>query len=61
MENKLSILIPAYNEEKTIAAVLAKVAERTYPGWEKEIIVIDDGSRDSSKLKVQSAKSQFKI
>ncbi len=61
MENKLSILIPAYNEEKTIAAVLAKVAERTYPGWEKEIIVIDDGSRDSSKLKVQSAKSQLKI
>ena len=57
----ISILIPVFNEEKTIAAMLAKVAEQTYPGWEKEIIVIDDGSRDSSKLKVQSAKSQFKI
>lgn len=52
MGNKLSILIPAYNEEKTIADVLTSVSEQNYSGWEKEIIVIDDGSTDNSKGKI---------
>lgn len=58
---KLSIIIPAYNEEKTIEAVLQRVAEQDFGDWQKEIIVVDDGSKDNSKIKVQKAKSQFKI
>ncbi len=42
---KLSILIPVYNEEKTIAPLLDQVLA-TNVGAEKEIIVVDDGSRD---------------
>ena len=61
MPNKLSILIPAYNEEKTIAHVLDKVMAQNYAGWEKEIIVVDDGSIDNSKVKMQNAKLQLKI
>ncbi len=42
---RLSILIPAYNEEKTIAETLRRV--RAVPlDVEREIIVIDDGSTD---------------
>lgn len=50
---KLSIIIPAYNEAKTIAAVLAKVSEQNYPGWDKEIIVVDDCSRDATPEKIK--------
>ena len=54
MPNKLSIIIPAYNEEKTIADVIAKVSEQNYPGWDKEIIVVDDGSTDGTKDKISA-------
>ncbi|MCL5733623.1 MAG: glycosyltransferase [Patescibacteria group bacterium] len=47
---KLSIVIPCYNEEKTIAEVVGKVKSAPLPaGWDKEIIVIDDGSTDKTK------------
>jgi len=43
---KLSIVIPCYNERGTIEAVIDAV--RAAPGGEKEIIVVDDCSRDGS-------------
>lgn len=50
---KLSILIPAYNEEKTIALLLEKVKKIRLPkGWSKEIIVVDDASTDETANKV---------
>jgi glycosyltransferase involved in cell wall biosynthesis len=47
---RLSILIPAYQEERTIAEVLARVvaADTESQGFTKEIIVCDDGSRDGT-------------
>ncbi len=42
---KLSILIPVYNEEKTIAELLDLVLA-TDVGAEKEIVVVDDASTD---------------
>ncbi len=44
----LSILIPAYNEEKTIAKVLKAVDTLDLQDVKKEIIVIDDGSSDKT-------------
>ena len=41
----LSIIIPAYNEEKTIREIVRRVKAVKLP---KEIILVDDGSRDSS-------------
>ena len=42
---KLSIVIPAYNEEKTIREILEKINSVDI---DKEIIVVDDGSTDNS-------------
>lgn len=41
---KLTIAIPAYNAEKTIAHSLISAKEQTYP--HKDILVLDDGSTD---------------
>ncbi|MFH1297128.1 MAG: glycosyltransferase family 2 protein [Bacteroidota bacterium] len=49
MNQKLSILIPAYNEETTIASILDKVLAVELPsGLEKEIIVVNDASTDGT-------------
>ncbi len=40
----MTVLIPAYNEEKVISRTIESIIEAYYP--DKEIIVIDDGSKD---------------
>ena len=45
---KLSILIPAYNEENTIQELLGKVRAIQIDGIEKEILVIDNNSNDAT-------------
>jgi dolichol-phosphate mannosyltransferase len=42
----LTVLIPVYNEERTIDELLRRVAAGPYP--DKEVIVIDDGSSDAT-------------
>ena len=45
---KLSIIIPCYNESATLARVVEALKEVPLPGWEQEIIVVDDGSIDDT-------------
>lgn len=44
----LSIIIPVYNEEKTVGHLLKKVFAVKLPVTKKEIIIINDGSTDST-------------
>lgn len=44
---KLTILIPVYNEEKTIGKVFDEIKKVKIP-VKKEIIIVDDGSTDNS-------------
>ncbi len=46
---KLSVIIPVFNEEKSIDQVLKKVEKQQVPGYIKEIIVVDDGSTDNTR------------
>ena len=47
MKNLISIIIPVFNEEKTIKKILEKILAQDE--FEKEIIVINDGSTDKTK------------
>jgi glycosyltransferase involved in cell wall biosynthesis len=55
---KLSIIIPAYNEEKTIQSILDKVRQvELINGFEKEIIIVNDCSSDATEDKVMEYKN----
>ena len=44
---KLSIVIPAYNEESTIEEIISKVQAVSLPGGlSREIVIVNDGSKD---------------
>ncbi|CAK7051973.1 MAG: Undecaprenyl-phosphate 4-deoxy-4-formamido-L-arabinose transferase [Desulfovibrio sp.] len=43
----LSIIIPAYNAERTLAATCASVAHQEFADW--ECIIVDDGSTDETR------------
>ena len=51
---KVSVLIPAYNEARTIARCLEAVYGRN-PGRDLEVIVVDDGSTDGTYEAAQAA------
>ena len=46
---KISILIPVYNEEKSLLEILAQVESVDFFELEKEIILVDDFSTDGTK------------
>ncbi len=45
----ISVIIPAYNADKTIADCLEGLQNQTMPASEYEIIVVDDGSIDQTR------------
>ncbi len=42
---KLSVVMPVYNEEKTLAEIVRRVQATPY---DKELIIVDDASTDRS-------------
>jgi len=45
---KLSIIVPAHNEQNTIGPLLEQLAVLDLDGWDREVIVVDDGSTDGT-------------
>lgn len=56
--NKVSVIIPAYNSEKTIKRCVNSVISQTYP--ELEIIIINDGSTDSTRDAIEEIEGKEK-
>ena len=55
-----AILIPAHNEEKVIGATVASMLKLEYPKEKLRIIVINDGSTDSTKKVVEGYRKKDK-
>lgn len=52
---KLSIIIPAYNEEKTIHLILNKIKNvNLINDFEKEVIIVNDFSKDNTESAIQN-------
>jgi glycosyltransferase involved in cell wall biosynthesis len=59
MNSKLSIIVPAYNEENTIQHILNKINEvQLIQDLQKEIIVVNDCSADNTEQKVTEFQQQ---
>ena len=48
--NKISIIVPLYNKEKTISRTIKSVINQSSANW--ELIIVDDGSTDRSYDKI---------
>ena len=57
MEDKISVVIPAYNAEKYIENCIESLVHQSYQNM--EIIVVDDGSTDRTGEKVEKIQSKF--
>ena len=55
--HKVSVIVPLFNEEKTILQVLNKLSEVKRNYNELQIIIINDGSTDSSKKILEENKN----
>lgn len=61
---KLSIIIPVYNEKKTISEIVKRVMAVKISGITKEMIIVDDESTDGTReilSKIKKLKPDFKI
>lgn len=52
----LSIIVPVYNEEKTVALILKTVSRLSLPGIGKDIVVVNDGSADGTAAVLRKIK-----
>ncbi len=55
----LSIIIPVYNEEKTVIELLKKIKSNSQNLFKHEVIVIDDGSTDQSRKLLEDNKHLY--
>jgi len=55
--NTLSIIVPCYNEAKTIQTIIEKILKANSLGLKKEIIIVDDGSTDQTRTILKNYRS----
>lgn len=57
-ESSLTVIMPVFNEEKTIVEIITKVCKQRIVG---ELLVIDDGSTDGTRKKLDEFKNNSLI
>lgn len=61
MKKTLTIIIPVYNERSTISELLRRVFTETLSGWQKQVVVVDDGSNDGTRGLLAAWKKKCEI
>lgn len=59
MQPFVSVIIPAFNAEKTIAQCIESISSSSYPASKIEILVIDNGSTDQTATIVQKTNAIY--
>ena len=62
MNNKqilISIIIPSFNEGKTILEVLSRISQTVKPDLNYEVVVVDDGSKDDTLILLEQNKKLY--
>lgn len=54
---RVSVIIPVYNGERYITETILSALDQTYP--DREVIVVNDGSTDSSQEKILAFRDQI--
>lgn len=61
MKNKiLSIVIPVYNEEKTLSLIVKRVQGAKINGVDKQIIIVNDSSTDDSGKVIEALRKKYR-
>lgn len=55
---KISVVVPAYNEEENLPEVAARIKENLTGRYERELIFIDDGSQDDTGRVLREMREQ---
>lgn len=58
---KVSIIIPVFNEKDTLKLLLDKVVQADFSGLEKEIIMVDDCSNDGTTDILKELSKNYKV
>ncbi len=58
MKPTVSIIIPCYNEEKTIRILLDAIFAQTYPMDEMEVVIADGLSEDNTRMEIASFREE---
>jgi len=61
INKKLSIIIPVFNEESTIEEIIEQVKNVPVFNYEKEIIVVNDGSNDKTGEILENIKEKYDL
>ena len=59
MNSLVSIILPVYNGEKYIYETIQSILSQSYLNW--ELIVVDDGSKDSTSLIVKKFTKDLRV
>lgn len=56
---KLSIIIPCFNESKTLVKIIERIVATKIDDFKKEIIIVDDGSKRETKNVLRKIKKEY--
>jgi len=58
---KVSVVIPVYNEVRTVARLVKRVEDADFLGLDAELVVVDDGSTDGSRDVVDALRDRHVV